>query len=128
LGFLVSVLPVVLLALIVKWLVSLLSHFLEGWQNLPLISILGQTQRVNMTQLLGLGPVLEALQNWDTVSALAVIGVVAALSLLGGVLMGAISGILELAYNLTARLTGGIQVELVGKREADSSANLANPR
>ena len=115
LGFLVSVLPISLLAIIAKWFVSLLIIFLQGWRDLPLFSILGQTQRINMTQLLGLDPVLNMLRGWETVSTLAMIGAIVALSLLGGVLIGVLSGIMVMAYNLTARLTGGIRVELASR-------------
>jgi hypothetical protein len=114
LGALLSVLPSLFGALVGKWIVSTLRALLESWQNIELGSILGQSMRVNLTQQLGLEPMLKMLREWDALAWLGVLLVTVALSVFGGALVAAFSGLLAAVYNIVARFSGGIEVELAG--------------
>jgi len=119
LGALFNLAPSVLCAVVTKWSIGSLRALLESWQNFELTTILGQSVRANLVERLGLLDALKTLRALDGVSWLIVALIVFALCMFGGVIVGAcISGGAAI-YNLIARVTGGIQIEL---------ANDATPR
>jgi hypothetical protein len=122
LGLLLNVLPSLVCALVGKAIVSTLRALLESWQNIELANLLGQSARVNLTQQLGLESALKTLREWDALSWLGVLLVTVALSLFGGALVAALSSLLAAIYNVTARFSGGIEIET-----ADVAAVIASP-
>lgn len=111
LGALLNVLPAVVIALVSKWSVSTLRALLESWQNVEL-GILGQSLRMNLIPLLKLDGALKFLQDWDAASWLVVIGIVLGVTLFGGVIVAAMSSLLAAFYNLVAKMSGGIEIEM----------------
>lgn len=112
LGALFHFAPSVLCALVTKWSIGSLRALLESWQNFELTTILGQSVRANLVERLGLLDALKTLRALDGVSWLIVVLIVLALCVFGGAILGVcISGGAAL-YNLIARLTGGIEIEL----------------
>jgi len=111
LGALVGCLP----SLMVAWggllLASALRRVLEGWQRAG-IRILGQEIPIDLVSLLHIEPVLERIQQIDSLSLVLVVVLVALASLLAGVVSLLVAGALGLAYNLTASFSGGLEVEL----------------
>jgi len=111
LGALLNVLPGIGIALVSKWIVSTLRALLESWQSVEL-GILGQTLHLNLIPILKLDGALKFLQDWDSPSWLVVIGIVLAISLVGGAIVAAVSCLIAAIYNLAAGLSGGIEIEM----------------
>jgi hypothetical protein len=112
LGALFNFAPSVLCALIARWLIATLRALLEGWQNVEIANLLGQSVRANLTQQLGLEAALKTLRTLDGMAWLVVLLIVLAISLLGGALMSAVTGFSAAIYNVVARVSGGVRVEL----------------
>ena len=112
LGALSNFLPGLIAALIAKTIVSSLRMLLESWQNAELANVFGQSIRANMLAILKLEGALKTLQDCDNASFLFFIGTILAWMLLGGAFIAAIGGIISATYNLTARMFGGIEIEL----------------
>lgn len=111
-GALVNLLPSIVVAIIAKWIIAALRALLESWQNIELGGVLGQTLRTNLIPILKLDGALKLLQGWDSASWLIVVAIILALSMFGGAIVAAISGLIAGAFNLIARLSGGIELEL----------------
>lgn len=116
LGALVSWLPSLLTALLGLLLVRGLRRLLESWQGAG-FRILGQEISIDVISLLNLSPVLHAVQQMDDLSWTLVVLLVAVNSLLAGLIFLLMAYVLGGVYNLIARLTGGLEVEL---REVDA--------
>ncbi len=112
LGALFNFAPGVICALIARWLIASLRALLEGWQNVEIANILGQSVRANLTQQLGLDAALKTLRTLDGMAWLVALLIVLAISLLGGALMSAMTGFSATVYNVVARVSGGVRVEL----------------
>jgi hypothetical protein len=100
-----------LFALVIAKAISLLRHFLEGWQRAE-YRLLGQTVHFDFVQILSLDGVLQTLQTLD--QRLGLVAVLALLSItLGAGLVGALlAGLAGGGYNLIAGLSGGIELQL----------------
>ncbi len=112
LGALLSILPSLVCAFIAKWGIAMLRQLLERGQNLEIIAILGQSVRVNLTERLGLSDALVGLRALDGFPGIGVLIFAMVLSLCSGGIVGAFTGAGAGIYNLVARLSGGVQVEL----------------
>ncbi|MCI0475602.1 MAG: DUF3566 domain-containing protein [Anaerolineales bacterium] len=112
LGALSNFIPGLILALIGKAIVSSLRALLESWQNAELANILGQSIRANMLTILKLEGALKTLQDLDNAAPVFILATILAWMALGGAVIAALSGLLTAAYNFTARLFGGIEIEL----------------
>jgi hypothetical protein len=116
LGALVSWLPSLLTALLGLLLVGGLRRLLESWQGAG-FRILGQEISIDVISLLNLAPLLHAVQQMDDLSWTLVVLLVVVGSLLAGLIFLLMAYVLGGVYNLIARLTGGLEVEL---REVDA--------
>ncbi len=116
LGAPVSWLPSLLTALFGLLLVRGLRRLLESWQGAG-FRILGQEISIDVISLLNLSPVLHAVQQMDDLSWTLVVLLVVVNSLLAGLIFLLMAYVLGGVYNLIARLTGGLEVEL---REVDA--------
>ena len=112
LGALSNLVPGLITALIAKAIVSSLRVLLESWQSAELANLFGQSIRVNMLAILNLERALKTLRDLDNASFWFILATILAWMLLGGTFVAAISGMITLAYNLSARLFGGIKIEL----------------
>ena len=112
LGALSNFIPGLILALIGKAIISTLRALLESWQNAELANILGQSIRANMLTILKLEGALKTLQDLDNAAPVFILATILAWMALGGAVIAALSGLLTAAYNFTARLFGGIEIEL----------------
>jgi hypothetical protein len=112
LGALSNFLPGLVAALIAKTIVSSLRMLLESWQNAELANVFGQSIRANMLAILKLEGTLKTLQDFDNASFFFFVGTILAWMLLGGAFITAIGGIISATYNFTARVFGGIEIEL----------------
>ena len=112
LGALSNFLPGLVAALIAKTIVSSLRMLLESWQNAELANIFGQSIRANMLTILKLEGALKTLQDLDNASLLFFVGMILAWMILRGSFIAAIGGIISATYNLTARIFGGVEIEL----------------
>ena len=112
LGALSNFLPGLVAALIAKTIVSSLRMLLESWQNAELANIFGQSIRANMLTILKLEGALKTLQDLDNASLLFFVGMILAWMILGGAFIAAIGGIISATYDLTARIFGGVEIEL----------------
>lgn len=112
LGALANLLPGILIALIAKLLITGLRVLLEGWQNVEMANVLGQSVRVNVITALKLDSALKTLQDWDGVWAFILFAIIFAWMLLGGVIVAGVTALLTSTYNLAARFAGGIEIEL----------------
>lgn len=112
LGALFSLVPSIVLALLAKWIIAATRALLESWQNLEITSILGQSVRVNLIERLGLLGALKTLRDIDGLAWFAVVLIVLVLVLLGGAIWALIASANAALYNLVARFSGGIEVEL----------------
>lgn len=118
LGALSNFIPGLIAALIGKAIISTLRALLESWQNAELANILGQSIRANMLTILKLEGALKTLQDWDNASLWFFLAMILAWMVLGGAVIAALSGLLTAAYNFTARVFGGIEIELREDRRA----------
>jgi hypothetical protein len=111
LGALVGLVP----SLVSVWagvlVVRGLRRLLETWQGAS-FRIVGQEIVIDVISLLNLAPILHRLQQIDDLSWGLVVLAVMAGSLLAGVSFLAMASGLGGVYNLIARLTGGLEVEL----------------
>lgn len=115
LGALLNVVPAVLFAVVSKWIGAMLRALLESWQSVEVGSLLGQDVRVNLIAQLNLDGLLEAVRNWDTLSPLILLLIVLALIVIGGLVLAVAASFVAGVYNLTARLSGGVRVELASE-------------
>jgi hypothetical protein len=111
-GTLISFVPSLLLVLTAKWLVAATRTTMERWVDREVLSIMGQPISVNLIEVLGLTDQLARLQAWDALGGLAVIFALLLLSLLGGLLLAVLVGLVTAAYNVTASRWRGIQIDL----------------
>ncbi len=112
LGALANFAPGVLIAVLAKLGVAGLRALLEGWQNVEMANVLGQSVRVNVITALKLDGALKWLRDWDGAWGVWVIGLIGAWMLFGGLIVAAITALLTGTYNLAARFAGGIEIEL----------------
>ncbi len=121
LGVVAAFLPSLLCGLLGLGAATLLRQWLESWQEVN-VNLLGQEiAHLNFVQLLGLDKVLELLQTLGAASAAVLFLVVLALALTNGAFLAATVALVGLAYNLLAKVTGGLVVEMraVGKPERE---------
>lgn len=111
-GTLLSLVPSLVSVMTAKWLVAATRTTMERWVDREVLSIMGQPISVNLIEVLGLTDQLARLQAWDALGGLATILAVLLLSLLGGLLLAFLVGLVTAAYNITARRWRGIQVDL----------------
>lgn len=119
LGALVGLVP----SLVSVWAGILVVHglrrLLESWQGAS-FRILGQEIAIDVISLLNLAPVLHRLQQIDDLSWGLVVLAVMVGSLFAGIAFLAMASALGGVYNLIARLTGGLEVEL---RDVEASSD-----
>jgi hypothetical protein len=115
LGALLNVIPAFAIALVIKFAISALRVMLEGWQNLEIVSILGQSVRVNLIERLGWVGALKFLRDFDNASWLLVMAIALGLTLCGGALVAIFASAGAAIYNLIAKISGGIAVELANE-------------
>lgn len=112
LGAVAAFLPSLLCGLLGMGLVRLVLQWLESWQELT-ISLLGQEiARFDLVQFIGLDKTLDFLQNLSAVSGGVLFLVVLGMALVAGLLLAVIIVLVGLVYNLVARSTGGLVVEM----------------
>lgn len=111
LGALVGFVP----SLIVAWggvlAVGTLRGLLESWQGAG-IHILGQKIPIDVVSLLNLEPLLRTVQQMGSLSLALVVLFVVVASLLAGVMVLVTAAVLGGVYNVIARFSGGLEVEL----------------
>ncbi len=115
LGVLLNVVPAILFAIVSKWIGGTLRGLLESWQSVDVGSLLGQDIRVNLIAQLKLDGLLEAVRNWDTLSPLILLLIVLAMIVVGGLVFAMAVSFIAGVYDLTAKLSGGIRVELASE-------------
>ena len=112
LGTVAALLPSLLCGLLGVGFARLVLNWLKSWQEI-VISFLGkEVARLDLVHFLGLDKVLDFLQSLTAVSGAALFLVVVALAILSGLVLAAIVILVGLAYNLVARGTGGLVVEM----------------
>jgi hypothetical protein len=112
LGTVAALLPSLLCGLLGLGLARLVLKWLESWQEV-VISLLGkEVARLDLVHFVGLDRVLDFLQSLTAVSGAALFLTVVALALLSGLVLAAVVILVGLAYNLVARGTGGLIVEM----------------
>ena len=112
LGAVAAFLPSLLCGLLGMGLVHLVLQWLESWQELT-ISLLGQEiARFDLVQFIGLDKTLDFLQNLSAVSGGVLFLFVLGMALVAGLLLAVIIVLVGLVYNLVARSTGGLVVEM----------------
>jgi len=111
LGALVSWLPSFLTASLGLLLVRGLRRLLESWQGAG-FRVLGQEIAIDVISLLNLARVLHTVQQIDDLSFGLVFLLLVVNSLVAGLIFLLMSYVLGGVYNLIARLSGGVDVEL----------------
>lgn len=100
---------------IVAWggllLLRSLRRVLEAWQQVG-IHVLGQEIPIDLVSLLNLQPLLHTVQRIDSLSWALAVFFVAAASLVAGFVFSVLGYLLGGLYNVVARLSGGLEVEL----------------
>lgn len=117
LGMVAAFLPSLFCGLLGLGVAGLLRHWLEGWQEVT-VSLLGQEiAHLDFVHLLGLEKLLDLLQTVGTASAGVLFLAVLLLALASGAFLAVTVAVVGLAYNLLAKATGGLVVEMtaVGK-------------
>jgi hypothetical protein len=117
LGALVSFFPSLLLSSVGMLLVGGLRRLLESWQQAE-IHVLGQAIPVDAIALLNLESALRTARMLDGLSWLAVLGIVAAGCLAGGLIFLVVGGLSGWLYNLVAAVSGGLEIELADRRSS----------
>jgi len=101
---------------------ALLRRWLESWPVIELGFLDWQTQ-LDFVQLLGLRPLLRALQTPGLASVGFALALIVSASVLSGLVIAGVILLVGLVYNLLARLTGGVVVELEPMVEKKRSAD-----
>jgi hypothetical protein len=91
---------------------------LESWQQVEW-RLLGQPIPIDVISLLRLGGVLHRVQVLDSLSWLLLILFMAGSCLLGGLLVLVVGDLAGWIYNLIARVSGGLEVELTEVSQSD---------
>jgi len=110
-GCLLSIIPGLLCSGLTLFLASGLRALLERMSQIQ-FKLLGQTLTFNLTDPLGLGQVLATLRLWTDGSVLVFLIVMLFMGLLLGLGIAFILIVGGLGYNLVARLTRGIEIDL----------------
>lgn len=110
-GCLISILPGLLCSGLTLFLAGALRTLLERMSQVQ-FKILGQTLTFNLTDPLGLGQVLATLRLWTDGSVLVFLVVMLLLGLIFGLGIAFVLIIGGLAYNLVARISRGIEIDL----------------
>lgn len=116
LGALVSLVPSLLIGSGGLLALKGIRRLLESWQEVEL-RLLGQPIPIDVVSLLNLEGVLRQVQVLDTMSWLLLIAFMAATCLLGGLLFLVVGDLAGWIYNLIARISGGLEVELTEARQ-----------
>jgi hypothetical protein len=112
LGIVAALLPSLVCGLVALQLSSLLYRWLESWQEFT-ITILGQeVAHLDLVQFLRLERVLHQLQVLTSASGPLLFLAVLGLALVSGMFLAVVVGLVGVAYNLLASLTGGLVVEM----------------
>jgi hypothetical protein len=94
-------------------LIASLRQLLEGWQSSELdILGLGVPTQFNFIALLGLETAQALVTRLDQQSTLVLLLILGASIVGGGLIIAGMTLLLGWIYNLVARLTGGLEVEL----------------
>ena len=117
LGALVSFVPSAILGYGGLRLGSWLRSLLEGWAQAQ-IHVLGQAIPVDIIALLNLESLLRTARTVDNLSSTLFILVVVLGTILGGLLFLLVGDVVGWIYNLVARMTGGLEVELTEARRS----------
>lgn len=117
LGALVSFVPSLILGYGGVLMASGLRGLLEGWERAQ-IHVLGQAIPIDVIALLNLESLLRAARAVDSLSWALFILFVALGSVLGGLLFLVVGDLAGWIYNLVARLSGGLEVELTEARQS----------
>ena len=117
LGALVSFLPSLILGYGGVVLASGLRSLLEGWERAQ-IHVLGQAIPIDVIALLNLESLLRTARTVDSLSSTLFILVVVLGTVLGGLLFLLVGDVGGWIYNLVARMTGGLEVELTEARQS----------
>jgi hypothetical protein len=116
LGALVSFVPSLILGCGGVLIVSGLRTLLEGWERAQ-IHVLGQAIPIDVIALLNLESLLRGARAVDSLSWALFVLLVALGSVLGGLLFLVVGDLAGWIYNLLARLSGGLEVELTEARQ-----------
>jgi len=111
LGGVVAFLPGLFCSLVGRQTLVLLRHWLERWPVIEL-GALGWGTRLDFVELLRLSGFLDTLRLLTDASWLVVVAWVVVVSAAGGLLVALLTLLAGLAYNLLARLTSGVVIEL----------------
>ena len=109
----------ILIAWIIRVVVSNLRHLLESWQHATIdLGLLGKIQ-VDLIPLLKLSDALTTLRKLDELPVLVVAAIFVLIVLVAGLFTAITNGWQAYAYNSTAALSGGleVQVEPVGEEK-----------
>jgi hypothetical protein len=117
LGALVSFVPSLILGCGGVLMASGLRSLLEGWERAQ-IHVLGQAIPVDVIALLNLESLLRGARAVDSLSWALFILVVILGSVLGGLLFLVVGDLAGWIYNLVARLSEGLEVELAETRQS----------
>jgi hypothetical protein len=102
-----------------------LRRWLENWPVIEL-GFLDWHTTLDFVQLLGLEPLLRALQTPGLASAGFALALIVSISVLSGLAIAGIIMLVGLIYNLLAQWTGGVIVELEPLSEKKRSADAAD--
>ena len=111
-GMLVALAPGLAFAVFATYLVRTARLTLETWRSVRIPLPLNQSATVNMIDLLQFGPLLGQLRTWDGAAWLLPAALTLASLAAGAVLGAAVSLVLVLLLNVTARAGGGLTLEL----------------
>lgn len=117
LGALVSFVPSLILGCGGVLMVSRLRSLLEGWESAQ-IHVLGQAIPIDVIALLNLESLLRTARAADSLSWALFVLLVIAGSVVGGLLFLLVGNLAGWIYNLVARLSGGLEVELTEARQS----------
>jgi hypothetical protein len=112
LGAVAALLPSFLCGLLGVGLARLLRNWLEGWQEVVITLFGREVARFDLLHFLGLENALDVLQSLTAASGAVLFLAVVALALISGLVLATIVVLVGLTYNLVARGTGGLVVEM----------------
>ncbi len=117
LGVVAVFLPSLLCGLSGLGLTGLIRRWLETWQEVTITLLGKEVASLDLVQLLGLEELLDLLQVLASASGPLLFLTVLVLALISGALLAVIVILVGLAYNLLAKASGGLVVEMAAVTE-----------
>lgn len=117
LGVVAVFLPSLLCGLSGLGLTGLIRRWLETWQEVTITLLGKEVASLDLVQLLGLEELLDLLQALASASGPLLFLTVLVLALISGALLAVIVILVGLAYNLLAKASGGLVVEMAAVTE-----------